>query len=128
LTEQDSANSYAEESGSAGPLNNAVAFSADGTGLFVRSSIIGFGEDDGWIQRFSFDPLTAEISDDPEFTSDAEYSNSYGSSTIGVNPAGERIYLTAGDHIQIIDGTTGADLGSVTHPEMTSMRSIDVIQ
>lgn len=122
LTRADTAVSHAVASGAMGPINNSVAFAFDGSGLFLRSSsIIGDGQD-GWIERLSFDPATAMLGDTASYTSRAGVSYVAGLHQIGVHPEGGRIYLpnafTLGGRIDILDATTGARMGGLTHADM----------
>jgi hypothetical protein len=122
LTAEDSVTSHAVVSGAPGPINNAVAFSADASGLFLRSSSIIGSDQDGWIERFTFDPATAMIGDIAEFSVRAGVSYVAGRQQIGVDSDGEKIYLpnafVAGGRIDIVDANDGTGLGTLTHPDM----------
>jgi hypothetical protein len=118
----DNVVSHAVASGAMGPINNAIAFAANASGLYLRSSSIVGDDQDGWIERFSFDPATAALGDTADFSVRAGVSYVSGRHQIGVNPAGERIYLPnafiAGGRVDIFDAVTGANLGHFSHPEM----------
>jgi hypothetical protein len=122
LTAEDSIVSHAVVSGAPGPMNNAIAFSADATGIFLRSSSIIGSDQDGWIERFAFDPATAMMGDAAEFSVRAGVSYVAGRQQIGVDPDGGKIYLPnafiAGGRIDIVDADSGAVLGTLTHPDM----------
>lgn len=113
--------SHAFAVGARGPMNNAIAFAADASGLYVRSSAtIGTGQD-GWLERFSFSPASATIGDSAVFTVRAGISYVSGRQQIGVNPGGGQIYLPnaafPGGRVDIFDAVTGAGLGHLSHPD-----------
>jgi hypothetical protein len=130
LTEVHTATGSAFVTGSPGPINNAVAFAADGTGLFLRTSSIIGSDQRGWIERFSFNPTTAEIGATAEFSVGAGVSYTFGREQIGVHPEGDRIYLPdafiAGGRVRILDAISGAGVGSLTHPDMPNPVEIKV--
>ncbi len=115
-------NPHAHAVGADGPISNSIAFAADARGLFVRSSGIIGGEQDGWLERFSFDPSTATIGDSPEFTVRAGVSFRGGRNQVGVNPEGGDVYVPnasyPGGRVEIFDAATGARRGSIEHPDM----------
>lgn len=122
LTTADNVVSHAVASGAMGPINNALAFAADGTGLFLRSSSIIGDEQDGWIERFSFDSSTAAIGDAAIYTERAGVSYVAGLNQIGVHPDGVRIYLPNAfarvGRIDILDAVSGARLGDLSHSDL----------
>lgn len=122
LSIADSLEPYAYANSMVGPKENDIAFSADGAALFVRSSSILGNMQDGWLERFSVDPATADLGDTADFTVQAGVSYVTDRHQIGVDPQGTRVYLPnafiAGGRIEIINAATGDNQGILTHPEV----------
>ncbi len=114
----------------AAPSLSAIVFNPDGTALYARVH-----DDDavqGWIEKFNFDPATAEIIPAAGWLASSVPlpESTYPSSRMTMDPEGDVIYVPDPDNpaIRVFSTRDGARLDSITDALMTDFKYIDAGQ
>lgn len=111
----------------AAPNLSAIVSSPDGTALYAR--VYDDAAVEGWIEKFDFDPTTAEIIPTAGWLARSVPlpESTYPSSRMTMDPEGDVIYVPDPDHpaIRVFSTRNGARLDSITDSLIEGFKYID---